>query len=345
MNEITIAKLLKEKRGNISESSIKTYTSVLKSLYKKVFPEDKEMNVDKFSNYEKILNYLNDKPYNSRKTILSALYVATNNDHYQKQMMEDIKKYNDEMKTQTMSQKQEANWVTQDEIRSVFNKYQTNAEFLIKESKHRELTPKEFQLWQDYIILALSSGIFIPPERVRDWTSFKIRNIDTEKDNYLEGKGNKRQLVFNSYKTAKFYGTRKMNCPKELLKILDAFIPKVKSDYLLNTSAGKPLSQVLFTQKLNNIFKKNVSVNILRHSYLTSRFQEGKISLQELTDTANAMSHSLTQSLEYVKLNKPNEESKVETEPEPVSDSDELTKVSENEIVKKKRGRPRKKVE
>jgi hypothetical protein len=130
-------------------------------------------------------------------------------------------------------------------------------------------------------------------------------------------------------------------CSPELHKILNAFIAYVKphSDHLLNDSNWKPLSQVTFTQRLNKIFGKGVSVNALRHSYLTDRFQSGKISLLELTNTAKNMGHSLEQSLEYVKLDamtkKPDDNIQLKIEEK---DKDE-------EQPKKKRGRPKKVVE
>ncbi len=115
-----------------------------------------------------------------------------------------------------MTDKQKENWVTQDQIKAVFEKYKSTSEYLVKEMKNRELTAKEFQTWQDYIMLCLSSGIFIEPQRVKDWVCFKVNNIEKDKDNYMTGKGNKCQLVFNSYKTAKFYGVKTMSCPPEL---------------------------------------------------------------------------------------------------------------------------------
>lgn len=346
MNKILITKMIKQNRPNISDSSLLTYTSLLNSLYKSLFKNDKDFDETLFDKTEEILEHVKDKPLASKKTILSALYVLTNNPKYQKHMIDGANEYNLKEKEQKMTEKQKENWVSQEEIKEVFNKYKTTAEYLIKELKGRplsnKLTSKEFQTWQDYIMLCLSSGVFIEPQRVKDWTSFKINNIEKGKDNFMEGKASKCQLVFNSYKTAKFYGEKKMSAPPELCKILNTFIAYVKpqSDYLLNDSNWKPLSQVTFTQRLNKIFNKNVSVNILRHSYLTDRFQSGKISLKELKDTATNMGHSLEQSLEYVKLDAPkdNIELKIEEKEEV-----ELPRIEEP--IKKKRGRPPKKVE
>ena len=352
MNKILIQKLIKDNRPNISDSSLLTYVSLLNSLYKSLFKNEKNFSEALFNKTDEVLEHIKDRALASKKTILSALYVLTNNEKYRDHMITDATKYNTEQKEQRMTDKQKENWVSQDEIKEVFNKYKTTADYLIKEMKSRpltnKLTSKEFQTWQDYIMLCLSSGIFIEPQRVKDWVCFKINNIEKDKDNYMEGKGSKCNLVFNSYKTFKFYGEKKLPCSPELQKILNTFIAYVKphSEHLLNDSNWKPLSQVTFTQRLNKIFNKPVSVNVLRHSYLTDRFQSGKISLKNLKDTATNMSHSLEQSLEYVKLDamtkKPEDIIELKLEEKTVDDE---PVIEEPVKPKRPRGRPKKQKE
>ena len=347
MNKIIIKQIIKKNRPNISESSLLTYVSLLNSLYKSLFKNETEFDEKLFNKTDEVLEHIKDRTLASKKTILSALYVLTNNEKYQKNMIDEATQYNTEMKEQKMSDKQKENWVSQDEIKAVFNKYKTTAEYIIKESKNKPLASKEFQTWQDYIMLCLASGIFIEPNRVKDWVCFKVNNIEKGKDNYMEGKASKCQLVFNSYKTAKFYGEKKMSAPPELCKILNTFIAYVKpqSDYLLNDSHWKPLSQVTFTQRLNKIFGKHVSVNLLRHSYLTDRFQSGKISLKQLSDTAKNMSHNLQTSLEYVKMdaNKPEENIQLQIKETPEEkEAEKIESPRVEEPIKKRRGRPKK---
>jgi hypothetical protein len=346
MNKIILGKSIKENRPNISDSSVNTYCSILNSLYRNLF-KDGEFDLNNFNKTEEIFEHIKDKNLASKKTILSALFVLTQKPDYQKAMIDEATEYNNLQKEQQMTDKQKENWVTQDQIKAVFEKYKSTADYLVKEMKHRELTAKEFQTWQDYIMLCLSSGIFIEPQRVKDWVCFKVNNIEKDKDNYMTGKGNKSQLVFNSYKTAKFYGVKTMSCSPELAKVLNTFINHVKphSDYLLNDSNWKPLSQVTFTQRLNKIFGKGVSVNALRHSYLTDRFQSGKISLKELSQTAKNMGHSLEQSLEYVKLDAPKESNKSDNIELAIEEETDDEKPAVEEPAKKRRGRPKKVIE
>jgi hypothetical protein len=96
-----IRKELKEKRPNLSDSSITTYSSILRNLFKRVFP-DEETSMDKFNDAKKILQYLKDVPPSKRKTILSALLVLTDNQDYKKMMMSDLSEY------QTIIEQQQA---------------------------------------------------------------------------------------------------------------------------------------------------------------------------------------------------------------------------------------------
>ena len=112
------------------------------------------------------------------------------------------------------------------------------------------------------------SGIYIPPRRSLDWTEFKIKNIDKAEDNYLD----KNEFVFNKYKTSKFYNEQRVSCPKELLSILKKWVKTSNNDYLLFDTNFEKLTSVKLNQRLEKIFGKKTSVNILRHVYLTNAF-------------------------------------------------------------------------
>jgi hypothetical protein len=100
---------LKSKRKSLSESSLTTYSSILKNLYKKVFGEG-QIKLSDFDKTKEIIEYIKDVP-NKRKSILSALVVLTDNEDYRKLMLGDINKYNSFIKTQQKTETQEANWI------------------------------------------------------------------------------------------------------------------------------------------------------------------------------------------------------------------------------------------
>jgi hypothetical protein len=149
---------------------------------------------------------------------------------------------------------------------------------------------------QKWILLSLTSGLFIAPRRSADW-NMKWRNYDEEKDNYVDVKN--KQFVFNAYKTAKIYGQSKIEIPKPLQVILNKWFKINPTDFVLFDAKEKPLTSPQITHRLNSIFNKNISTSMLRHIYLTHKF--GNVNLKDLSDTASAMGTSKIEALQYVK--------------------------------------------
>jgi len=277
---------LKRLRPTLSDGSLTTYCSILRSLHSKIF--DKDIQKDDFDECDKILKHLEDLPPNKRKTILSALVVISGKPDYRTEMLQDIKEYSADAKEMKKSETQEANWVSKDEILALYNEYKQDAMLRYKKSK---LSMNDLQAIQNYIILSLLGGMFIAPRRSLDYTEFVIKNIDKDKDNYLD----KNELVFNKYKTAKFYDEQRVNCPKELLSILKKWIKNNNNEYLLFDSNGSKLTSVKLNQRLNKIFGKNASVNLLRHSYLTDKFSDEIERSKKMANVAEEMGTSSAQ--------------------------------------------------
>jgi ribosomal protein L12E/L44/L45/RPP1/RPP2 len=97
------------------------------------------------------------------------------------------------------------------------------------------------------------------------------------------------------------------------------------SDYLLLSKNGKPIDSSQITKLLNKAFGKNVSTDLLRHSFISSKY-ENIPALKEILDTAEQMGHSVLQSLQYIKR-----ESK-----ENSKNSDTEIEIKEAEILKSK---------
>lgn len=258
-----ITKLIMEKRPTLSVSSVKTYVSILSNLYKKVFGD--EYQSKNFDDSEKILEHLKAVPVNKRKTILSALVVITSCKAYRDQMLKDIENFNEDIGKQEKTDAQEESWVSNHNVQTIHDNLQSQAMALYRKTVH---TMPDYQEIQNYIILCLLGGIYIPPRRSKDFVDFKINNIDLEKDNYIE----KKKLIFNSYKTAKTYGRVSIECPPALMKIIKKWVKINPTDYLLFDSQGHELTNVKLNQRINKIFGKKVSVNQLRHTYLTEKY-------------------------------------------------------------------------
>lgn len=285
---------IKEKRDTLSKSSITTYASILKNLYRRIWGDD-ENDMSKFNNTKTVLDFLKDLPPNKRKTTLSALVIITDKKPYRDLMLEDVRDYNKEISKQKKSDSQEDNWISKDMINNLIKEQKQNATFLYKKS---QLAPADLQQIQGYIILSLLGGSHIPPRRSKDFTDFKIRNIEKDKDNYIE----KGKMVFNSYKTAKTYGRQEVDIPTALKTILNKWIKVNPTDYLLFDTNYKPLSSVKLNQRLNKLFYgKKISVNMLRHIFLTDEFGDTIAQKKKVADTMEDMGSSPAMLSTYVK--------------------------------------------
>jgi len=290
----SIQERLKENKENISASTLKTYTSLLKTLYYNNHPKDCEVNLEWFDNQDAVIESLKEKPYSSRKTTYAGLVAITkNNDKYKKALLNDGQKYQEFINTQTKTDKQEANWKSYEEIKSVVDSHYEKIKPLLKK---KSLDDKEYKELQDFIILALTSGVYFSPRRSSDWCFMKVKNIIKDTDNYID----KNKFVFNKYKTAKFYNQQQVDIPKELKKILTKFVKFNPHDYLLTDALGKQLSTTRLTQKLNSIFGNKISTSMLRHIYISSKLQDVP-ALNDLKQMATDMGHSITEQLQYIK--------------------------------------------
>ena len=300
--------ILRTNRPELSDSSIKTYSSILFNLYTSVFGIT-PLKMDNFNNVDEIQNYLDEaKEPNVRKTILSALYVLTKNPKYRDQMLDNIKAYNVEINKQEKSPAQKESWLKTEEINQsiisaksrAINAYR-NIRQLHAEHGNKDIGnvfSKQFQIIQDYIILCLLSGSFIPPRRSKDYVDFKIKNIDTTIDNYIKGS----KMYFNSYKGSGTKGLQVIEIPIALKNILTKWIKNNPTEYLLFDSAYNQMSNVKLTQRLNKIFSRKASINSLRKSYLTDKHLKTVENMDELKKDMKMMGSSILQAISFTFL-------------------------------------------
>jgi len=290
ISQVLISDLIKEKRPNLNEKSIKTYTSILKTISKDLKFND----VKDFNKTKQILEYLKDMPGSVRKTRLSALLVITGNNEFKEQMLKDINNYNKDKKNGNKNEKETEAWMTKEEIKKIFNNLKKRASVNYKKG---DLKMKELQEIQDFVMIALFT--LIPPRRSLDFTELKIKNIDTEKDNFIKNK----TMVFNIYKTSKTKGQDKIEIPKELKLILNKWLRVNPTEYLLFDSKGNKLSSVKVNQRFHKIMNKpNFSVNMFRKVFLTDKYKDTVKKMNELEEDLEEMGSSTKQVQHYVKL-------------------------------------------
>ena len=288
-----LSSTLLRNRPHLTQSSIKTYTSVLFNLHKHM--EQTHDNIDWFStDYKNILDYLMQNAKKStRKSILSALYVLTKIPEYQDQMMKDAKDIHEEYKEQKKTEKQKENWLSVQEIEDKYNKLLRQVQDIFKKKAIANVS-----IIIDYLLVAFLSGHLFPPRRSLDYALLKWKNFDQNEDNYYK----RGKCYFNKYKTSDTYGLAKLDVPKEVDSILKKWLKINPSEYVLISSNNKPLSSSQITKILNKIFGKDVSVNMLRHIYLTN-YYKGMPKLSNMEKLASSMGHNVETALQnYVKI-------------------------------------------
>lgn len=295
-----LRKQLKENRPKISDSSVRTYSSIVSNLFRYMHddlhkPLDGALEFFE-KNPKKVLEYLKDKEGSKRKTILAALVVLTGHkenvsEQYRKTMLDDAHKYNDDEKDQKKTETQKANWISQEELKKIYDELQKDTKNLLKKES---LNPSEFQRLQNYVILSLYT--LQPPRRLMDYTEMRLHGeIDKVEDNYID----KKKLVFNKYKTSKYTGKEEIDINPKLKYILDKWKKYNPHEYLLVGTNNKKLTSSQLQQRLNSILGRNASVNILRHSFLSDKYKD--IDIRDMEKTATAMGHSKEQAMLYAK--------------------------------------------
>jgi integrase len=285
----SLKEVLKDKRPNLSDKSINTYASVLKTIMKNMkFDTVKQLDNDK-----KVLEYLAEMKPNTRKTRLSALFVLTENEAYKKNMLEDVNAYNNSMKSQTKNDKETENWITKDELFKIYNNLKKDTNVLFRK-KNKNMS--DLQDIQAFVMLSLF--VLLPPRRALDYSEMKIKNIDKTKDNYIKGNN----LIFNIYKTSKQKGQQIIEVPKQLKSILNKWVKINTTDYLLFDNKGGKLTSVKINQRFKKLLGKNFSVNMFRKLFLSDKYADTMEQMKNLEKDMVSMGSSKSQVNHYVKV-------------------------------------------
>jgi hypothetical protein len=296
---------IKASRPKISAGSLKTYNSLLRSIYKGAFGAGDKPDATLFTKrYAKVLDYLSEKTANTRKTYLAALVaIAPTIEAYRNEMMSDIKKHTEQTNKGEMTDKLEESAITTDEIRTITADLKQNADALLQKKTHR--VPDLMEI-QEYVLLSLYNG-HVVPRRALDYVAMKYQNYNKKTENYVDL--NKDLFVFNVFKTAQkngedLKGTQVLEIPPSLKKILLKWIAVIPSevDTLLFNGNLEPLSAVSLNQRLNKIFGGAKSVNSLRHFYLTSKYKELMEETEKMSADMEAMGSSSAQAKTYIKI-------------------------------------------
>ena len=281
-------------KPKLTASSLKTYISTLTTLYKKVFDNKDDYLLTNFNNTNQILDHIKTKPASSRKSSLSALYVLTLNEKYKTEMLSCIAQHNQVVNKQEKTQKQKDNSITTEELKDIYDDLTNQAKFIYKKKK---MTDKDFQQLQDYILISLTNGQFIPPRRSNDWCMFKLYNTDEKGCNYLD----KNEFIFNTYKNSNTKGQQRVDVPIELKNIIEKYRKFSSNENLFYDLNGSACNATKICQRMNKIFGgKKISTNSMRHLYLSSRYKDTIETKNAMAKDMEAMGSSTAQQNVYI---------------------------------------------
>jgi hypothetical protein len=306
----TIRERIIENRPNLTLSSIKTYMSIINKTARDINGKLEKPD-DIIEHHKEILESLMTYKPNIRKTKLSAFIVVLDQkddtpddvkeiiDNYRKQLFADADDVDKDEKKQKLTESQEKNYITWDEVLKIYENLRTEAEPLFK---LENLNKKQYNKLQEFVLLSLY--VLTPPRRSLDYAQFKIKSIDESTDNYMTVKGRKKEgtLVFNAYKNSKRLGKQEVKISNALRNIIQKWMLKNPNEYLITTNTGNRIEQPRVNLMLNNIFNKNIGSSLLRHIYLTHKY--GDVDLEEMEKTTHEMGNSeIERTLKYVKKN------------------------------------------
>lgn len=223
-------------------------------------------------------------------------------DDYYKLMMDKNRELKAVEASGEKTETQQKNWITWDEVGTKMKDLEDKVN-----SFGKEINAHQYDILLQEVILALY--YYKAPRRNEYQKMNLVKTITGQPDtlNYLDY--DKKQFVFNVFKTARKEGQVKEDIPPELFAIIQKYLkyhPLVKGKITKATNVpflvyhdGKPLSQInAITRVLNRIFGKAVGSSMLRHSYLTSKY--GNIT-EEMKEDSKAMSHSVEMQKDYIK--------------------------------------------
>jgi hypothetical protein len=266
---ITLESVLSKNRGELKASSITRYRQVLQKLHKEIYGKGKDYTLNSFMEFKKIIPFLNKTDIVAKKNYLNGLIALTESEIYKKEL-EKIRGALTARATQlNKTDKQKEGEITLDELAEKFKEYEAKAKTIYKKKK-ADITMSDLQTLQDYILLALMSGVFIPPRRNLDWVEFKVKNIDINRNNFFLPSENK--LVFNTYKGSEQKGRQEVIIPKKLTAILKKYIKFIDNEFLFFDTINSQVSISQLSQRFYRILPSGkTSTNDLRHAYITEK--------------------------------------------------------------------------
>jgi len=321
---INLQKELKTQK-DLADSTIKLYMKYYVMLNNKQLFN----NLSFLKDIEKIDEILKTYKPNTHKTILSSIvtllslfkdkptYKKLYKSYYDKMMTmaTDMKQnINQNEKTET----QKDNWIKWDEVQETKQKLLHDVQSFLN---NKIITSDQYNVLLSYLILSLYTGSIAPRRNqdylLVDFVAHYKDDMSIDK-NYLDWAN--KEFIFNQYKTKSKYGQQKIKIdttegsePLEAIKMYlkhhplnnykNLKFPKnqtVQFKFLVYPD-GKPLEAInAITRILNKIFNKKIGSSMLRHIYLSNKYN-----IDDMKNDSKQMAHGLNQQRDYIKTDSP----------------------------------------
>jgi hypothetical protein len=293
---------LKPPRTIAKETVIQQLTKVI-NIYKRMFNIKSvlipNLNFKFLKATDKVIHFINEnwKTDNSRNAQIQAISSITwalngyedEYKFYSKYSTDKRKEINKMASDNKMTDKEKINMPQWNDIKELYKKIEDK---------------------QDKALIAIYT--LLPPRRVADigLLTLTYKTPTSDNLNWLllnkDPENNSGTLIYQKYKTFKIYGKIEVEIPPQLTKILKDYIDTYQ------IQEGKPMFPTLtgqyyknFSEVVSDTFKKhtkkNISVNTLRHSFITE-FLNKKRSIAEKKQLALLMGHSVADQGKYDRI-------------------------------------------
>lgn len=202
---------------------------------------------------------------------------------------------------------QRENMVDWNEIKNCLNERRKQLKRLGIMHGRGILPPNSLSLLRMWVVGMLYAGCDEQPPRRLEYRSCRVMSQGEYDDlpkelqdegNYLVIKSrNKKQWVLNNYKTAHRYGQYKCDVPGEINTALNTWLKFNQTEFLFGSNETNRQTFASWIMKCFVPTKRLVSVNMLRHSYLSSKYSPDA---QAREEDARRMAHSVGMQVRYV---------------------------------------------
>lgn len=281
------------KNRDLSTGSIELYKIKISKLN-----DNKPIkNFNFLKDIDKILKKISHlKPSTSRSYIITICSILKSLDDKRYKSIYDkyriiLEKYNGDLKDNTeKTDKEIENWISISEINTLYQKIEKDV-----------LEKPCCKHYQNLLIISLYT--LIPPRRSKDFLLMKVVDEHTQdmskEFNYFDIKN--KEFIFENYKTSKSYGQQVQEIPEKLYKIVMEYIKyfdlKLNDFLIVNPKTGKQYNSMnSMTLLLNNIFKRKISVGMLRKIYLSEKYSdvemEKKLDAERMSTSVSVMGNN-----------------------------------------------------